>query len=215
MTGQPSGTPPTRSAFKIVPESLATARLPDPQHGLALPATTLDGLGANREPQADVRILTWPFASSFAFLFTKRSSTFAAGQVKRQVVPEAACSSSEAPMVISGNEVIIVLPKPVRSGGDTVGPSYSIQLIVNTSSPAPQPMFIRPPSTDSAPYLVALVASSWSARPMTSHAAALIRRFGGPCSAIRTPIRSAKCASWVRIRSATATPCHSFRTSNS
>src|SRR5215467_12988058 len=121
------------------------------------------------------------------------SSTFAAGQVKRQVVPEGACSSWVSPPIVSsGSEVITVLPKPVRSGRDTDGPSCSIQLIVNMSPSTPQLTSIPPPSTDSAPYLVALVASSWSTRPMTSQAAALRRRLGGPCSAIRTPIRSAK-----------------------
>src|SRR5260370_32967021 len=58
----------------------------------------------------------------------------------------------------------------------------------------PQQISTRPLSVDSAPYLPALVASSWSASPMAC-AEAAVRRNLGPSTAIREPMRLAKCAS--------------------
>src|SRR5262249_21415941 len=56
-----------------------------------------------------------------------------------------------------------VLPNPRRLGCDTGGPLRSVQLIAKMSSSRRQPTSTRPASTDSAPYLPALVASSRSA----------------------------------------------------
>ena len=64
-------------------------------------------------------------------------------------------------------------------------------MIVKISPSNRQTTSTRPASTDSAPYLPALVASSWTARPMAWAAAAFRRSFGPP-TAIRDPTRSAK-----------------------
>src|SRR5262249_2852958 len=53
-----------------------------------------------------------------------------------------------------------------RSGGDTGGPLRSVQFIAKMSPSSCQPTSTRPASTDSSPYLPALVASSCSARPI-------------------------------------------------
>ena len=96
-------------------------------------------------------------------------------------------------------ESTTVLPKPRRSGRDTGGPLRSVQLMVKTSPSSRQRTVTRPASVESAPYLPALVASSCSVRPM-AWAAAAFRCSFGPSTAIRDPIRSAKCASWARTR---------------
>ncbi|MEI9804307.1 MAG: hypothetical protein WDN48_07370 [Pseudolabrys sp.] len=60
-------------------------------------------------------------------------------------------------------------PKPRRSGSTTAGPPCSIHSIRSvdrrSASPAAvcQRISMRPPGTDSAPYLAALVVSSWNA----------------------------------------------------
>src|SRR5258708_6558530 len=65
-----------------------------------------------------------------------------------------------------------VLPKPRRFGADTGGPLRSVQLITKVSPSSRQRTSTRPASTDSAPYLPALVASSCNARPIAWAAAA-------------------------------------------
>jgi hypothetical protein len=61
----------------------------------------------------------------------------------------------------------------------------------------------RPASTDSAPYLPILVASSWSARPRACAPAAFRRSFRA-CTAIRDPTRPPKCANGARTSSSTS-----------
>src|SRR5260370_28316048 len=87
-----------------------------------------------------------------------------------------------------------VLPKPRRSGGRTGGPSRSVQLIAKISPPSRHPTSTRPASDDSAPYLPALVASSWRARP-TAWAAAPISPHFGPFTALLLPSHAAHSAS--------------------
>src|SRR5215470_6867246 len=118
------------------------------------------------------------------------SSAFAAGQVKRQVTPEGAYSRSTVPFTLrSAISCITTVPNPRRCGGDTGGPPRSVQLIVKVSPSVPQPICRRPASVESAPYLLALVASSWSARPIAC-AEAGFRCSLGPRATTREPVRS-------------------------
>jgi hypothetical protein len=71
---------------------------------------------------------------------------------------------------------ISVVPKLRRRGGRTGGPLRSVQFILNGLS-THQAMLTWPPPVASAPYLLALVASSWRAMPMASGAAPFIRSF--------------------------------------
>src|SRR5206468_12445361 len=67
---------------------------------------------------------------------------------------------------------------------DTGGPLRSVQLMVKELPSVPQRTSTQPVSVESAPYLPALVASSWSASPMACAEAGL-RRSLGPCTAMR------------------------------
>jgi len=61
---------------------------------------------------------------------SRRSSAFAAGQVRRQVTPEGAYSSSTVPSTLrSAISCITTVPNLRRDGGDTGGPSRSVQLV--------------------------------------------------------------------------------------
>jgi hypothetical protein len=82
----------------------------------------------------------------------------------------------------------MVVPNPRRSGGDTGGPSRSVQLKLKVSPSVPQSISTRPVSVENAPYFLALVASSWSASPMACAEAARKRNLG-PWTAIREPMR--------------------------
>src|SRR5215470_120186 len=90
-----------------------------------------------------------------------RSNAFAAGQVKFHATPEGMKSRWTSPLTVCltiGSTT--VLPNPRRFGGDTGGPLFSLQLIAKISPSRRQPTSTRPCSTDNAPYLLALVASS-------------------------------------------------------
>src|SRR5215470_4273336 len=89
------------------------------------------------------------------------SSAFAAGQVKRQVTPEGEYSRSTVPFTLRSTiSFITTVPNPRRCGGDTGGPSRSVQLIVKVSPSVPQRTSRPPISFESAPYFPALVVSS-------------------------------------------------------
>src|SRR5262245_47668172 len=70
-------------------------------------------------------------------------------------------------------------PKPLRDGGVTAGPPDSVQWIANwRSGRTSQDTSTTPLLVDSAPYLAALVVSSWIAMPSTSAHLGLSVRFG-------------------------------------
>jgi hypothetical protein len=96
-----------------------------------------------------------------------------------------------------------MVPNPRWSGACMGGPPRSVHVIVSGSPSSRQRTSTWPSSVDSAPYLPALVASSCSARPTASAAVAFKCNFG-PCTVIRDPMRSAKCASWARAKSSSS-----------
>src|SRR5208337_1456033 len=148
------------------------------------------------------------------------SPTSLAAHCRRQDSPSGAKSRSTLASRLSiAMREITVEPKPRLAGAVTGGPPCSRQLITKvSSSPSSHsrlhPTSRRPSLLESAPYLPALVASSCRAMPMVWAAEAEIKS-GGPCSAIRVPVRSLKCASWDRTSSSISTPLHSFLTSRS
>jgi hypothetical protein len=104
-------------------------------------------------PNKATQIPCWPQASCCGLTSTLRvvrsfdspvefcrrchsSSAFAAGQVKRQVTPEDGKSRSTVPSRLRATDAsMTMVSNPRRSGGDTTGPSHSIQLIMKASPP--------------------------------------------------------------------------------
>jgi hypothetical protein len=81
--------------------------------------------------------------------------------------PSARQSRCIAPFDCSTTRAIMVLPKPSRTGCFTIGPPLSVQRSMRCSSAAcDQVIATLPVGTDSAPYLVALVANSCRVMPI-------------------------------------------------
>jgi hypothetical protein len=82
---------------------------------------------------------------------------------------------------------ITIEPNPLRCGDVTGGPLLSVQLMMKAPWPTSQEISMRPTFVDSAPYFPALVARSWSARPIAC-AQDAFRRSLGPFAEMRMPV---------------------------
>ena len=122
-----------------------------------------------------------PLANSAADDFIGRCSL--SGKAMFQTTPSASIDMSASPPSPFALCSINVLPKPRLAGARTTGPPRSSQRRRSVASATDQLMVTIPFAVDSAPYLIALVPSSWSISAVCS-ASCASRWTAGPQAVI-------------------------------